>query len=131
MKQFSLEEYLAKPNRKIVTRDGRDARIICTDAINGSRPIIALVKLSNSAYGERCMYYTKEGKFYTSSYLSNSDLFFAPEKHEGWINIFKGAFINAKAFLGQSRIFESKEDAEKNGKDCDCYASTVKVEWEG
>lgn len=127
MKQFSLEEYLANPNRKIVTRDGRDARIICTDAINGSRPIIALVKLSNSAYGERCMYYTKEGKFYTSSYLSNSDLFFAPEKHEGWVNMYRDS--NNGHTTGA--VFDSQEDAEKNGKDCDCYASTVKVEWEG
>ena len=29
MKPFNLEEYLANPNRKIVTRDGRNARIIC------------------------------------------------------------------------------------------------------
>ncbi len=31
MKKFSLEEYLKNPNRKIVTRDGHNARIISTD----------------------------------------------------------------------------------------------------
>ena len=31
MKQFSLEEYLEHPDRKVVTRDGRSVRIICTD----------------------------------------------------------------------------------------------------
>lgn len=31
MKEFSLEEYLAHPKRKIVTRDGRKVRIVCTD----------------------------------------------------------------------------------------------------
>ena len=31
MKQFNLMEYLANPSRKIVTRDGRNVRIICTD----------------------------------------------------------------------------------------------------
>ena len=31
MKQFNLEEYLKDPNKKVVTRDGRNARIVCTD----------------------------------------------------------------------------------------------------
>lgn len=32
MKQFSLKEYLAHPEKKVVTRDGRPARIICTES---------------------------------------------------------------------------------------------------
>lgn len=28
MKQFSLKEYLENPNRKIIAKDGRSARII-------------------------------------------------------------------------------------------------------
>ena len=32
MKPFNLQEYLANPSRKVVTRDGRQVRIICTDA---------------------------------------------------------------------------------------------------
>ena len=32
MKPFNLEEYLKNPSLKIVTREGKDARIICTDA---------------------------------------------------------------------------------------------------
>lgn len=31
MKEFSLEEHLKNPEKKIVTRNGRKARIICTD----------------------------------------------------------------------------------------------------
>ena len=31
MKQFNLEEYLKNPSRKVITRDGREARIICTE----------------------------------------------------------------------------------------------------
>ena len=40
MKQFSLEEYLANPSKKVVTRDGRNVRIICTDLVTscGSQP---------------------------------------------------------------------------------------------
>lgn len=45
-KQFNLEEALAiqrgEKFGKVVTRDGRDARIICTDA-KGDRPIVALM----------------------------------------------------------------------------------------
>ena len=42
MKQFNLDEYIANPLRKVVTRLGRTARIICTDA-NMKYPIVALI----------------------------------------------------------------------------------------
>ena len=42
MKQFDLKEYLKDPNKKVVTRDGRNARIICTDRQGGDRPILIL-----------------------------------------------------------------------------------------
>lgn len=42
MKQFNLQEYLKNPSRKVITRGGKNARIICTDAIS-ENPIIALV----------------------------------------------------------------------------------------
>ena len=31
MRFFNLEEYLKNPSQKVVTRDGREVRIICTD----------------------------------------------------------------------------------------------------
>ena len=43
MKRFSLDEYLKNPSKKVVTRLGRSARIICTDA-NMKYPIVALIK---------------------------------------------------------------------------------------
>ena len=126
MKPFILEEYLANPNRKIVTRDGRNVRIICTDRKDSDFPIVALVK-NEYAEGERCMCYTKGGKFYTGSDLSDACLFFAPEKHEGWVNILKGeGFYNT----GDTFVYKSKEDAEKQGKDFSDYIATVKIEWE-
>ena len=30
MKEFDLQEYLKHPSQKVVTRDGRKVRIICT-----------------------------------------------------------------------------------------------------
>ena len=43
MKRFSLDEYLKNPSKNVVTRLGRTARIICTDA-NMKYPIVALIK---------------------------------------------------------------------------------------
>ena len=130
MEQFNLEEYLANPSRKVVTRDGRSVRIRCTDRRGCDCPIVALVETSTRK-SENILSYREDGKWSpvdSPSVESNLDLFFAPEKHEGWINIFKSS--NDLAFLGQSRIFASKEDAKKDGKDCECYVATIKIEWE-
>ena len=43
MKEFNLEEYLKNPSRQVVTRNGREVRIICTD-YKSRKPIIGLVK---------------------------------------------------------------------------------------
>ena len=132
MKPFSLKEYLKDSSKKyrVVTRDGRDVKIICTDA-KGIFPVIGLVmdnpgseNSSESPYSFR-----ENGKYdQNDRYKSPLDLFFSPIKHEGWINIFKSS--NDIAFLGQSLIYESKEDAERGGKGCDSYAATIKIEWE-
>ena len=44
MEQFSLEKYLANPSRKVVTRDGRRVRIICTDRRDLNFPIVTLIE---------------------------------------------------------------------------------------
>lgn len=114
---FNLDEYLKNPSRKVVTRSGRKVRIICTN-YNSTQPIIA--EIEGLEYAES---FTVEGKVRDSSLA----LFFAPEKHEGWVNIFKSSkgdnVIN-------SDIFESKEDAEEAGGRCLGYIATAKIEWE-
>ena len=79
MKQFSLEEYLKNPSQKVVTRDGRAARIICTDFKNQC-PIIAII--TNKA-GIEVVYYYYENGLMCKICESNLDLFFAPIKREG------------------------------------------------
>ena len=128
MKQFNLEEYLANPSRNVVTRDGRNVRIICTDRKRLNYPIVALIE-NKPTEGESVLYYTKEGKMSLGNGLSDADLFFAPEKKEGWINIFKGA-SNDKRFLGYTRIFKTKENAEEAGEGVSGYITTIKIEWE-
>lgn len=40
-KPFDLKYYLAHPNVKVVTRDGRSARILCTDLNRRDCPVVA------------------------------------------------------------------------------------------
>ena len=106
MKPFSLEEYLKNPSRKVITRDGKDVRILCTDA-KGDFPIIALI----DELTDNCIYhsvYTKEGHVKPYDMPTRYDLFFSPENHEGWINIFKGT-SDYNRFIEHARIFESKK----------------------
>lgn len=121
MKQFSLEEYLKNPSRKVVTRDGRNARIICTDAM-GQYLIIALVEAPNHA-GETAYSYTKDG-YFNQGEEHSYDLFFAQEKHEGWVNVNKVRNTPQTDFS----IWPTEEEAKKwANKNC---VATVKIEWE-
>ena len=126
MKRFNLKEYLANPSREVVTRDGHSVRILCTDARNNNYPIVALVSLKGGT--EILCGYTKEGTRLCDK-IHLDDLFFAPEKKEGWINIFKGV-SNDNCFVGPTRIFKTKEHAEELGKDVSGYITTIKIEWE-
>ena len=114
MKQFSLEEYLKNPSRKVVTRDGRNVKIHCTDYTDDSL-IIAKIE------GEDCSHsFYKNGR-YIGDKKSPRDLFFATEKHEGWVNIYPDSVIGHE-------LHKSEEDAKKLA-DSDVIA-TVKIEWE-
>ena len=123
MKQFNLEEYLANP-RKVITRDGRNARIICTDAKN-NYPIVALIEMPNGRERQPCGY-KKDGTYLIGEKLS-CDLFFAPEKHEGWVNIFK---FNNSYHTEDKLVYNSKKEGEMQGKNYMSYIATVKIEWE-
>lgn len=125
MKQFNLEEYLKNPSRKVITRDGRKVRkILCTDRRGSDYPVIALVEFG---WAEDPIGYTKDGKCRIGD-KSDIDLFFASEKHEGWINVFEDA--NGNPTIVDSRIFTSKEYAEESGKNKRGYITTIKIEWE-
>ena len=122
MKQFSLEEYLKNPNRKIVTRDGRNVRIICTDRNHSTHPIIALVQNDKI---ENTYSYRKNGS-YLDYTISPSDLFFAPEKKEGWIKIYK----NKKGHRVLSAIYNTENEAIGADLGRGYYIDTIKIEWE-
>ena len=121
MKQrFSLEEYLADPSRKVVTRDGKQVRIICTDA-DRKNPIVALVKEGT----DKIFCYQPNGMLYDHA-TCNNDLFFETTKKDGYINIYRA--INGRAGF----IFDTKEEAEKDcnyGKN-EAFIKTIKISWE-
>ena len=124
MKQFNLEEYLKDPNKKVVTRDGRNVRIICTDRKGTEDTVLALCLMSDGS--ENCYCYLPNGKVYLSA-DSCLDLFFAPEKHEGWVNLYN---LSEGPYLGS--VYSSKEVAEAMSKKCGLhpYVATIKIEWE-
>ena len=120
MKPFSLEEYNKNPLRKVVTRDGQSVKIYCTNlTFNGDQLIVAEIESS----GYSAMFF-KDGKYFKSE-ETPLDLFFAPEKHEGWINVYKWG----ENYRYTEGVFSSKEKALKSVKGCDSVA-TIKIEWE-
>ena len=79
MERFSLDEYLKNQPKKVMTRDGRPARIICTDRKGGNYPIVALIEME---WGEDTCFYSKNGKTCYDDNYGSRDLVFVPEKWE-------------------------------------------------
>ena len=121
MKEFNLEEYLKNPSQKVVTRDGRAVRIVCTD-VKGEYPIMALVPDKQQELAYR---YLRNGRqlTYTDSPV---DLCFPTTKREGWINLYKDEGITYLPGI----IHDSEEDAKKAIKDDPDFITTIKIEWE-
>ena len=128
MKKFNLDEYLKNPQKKIITRDGLPARIICTDKVcdnkGSQKPIIALVN-----FGDREVVYPYSSDGTSAPYLPKYDLFFVPVKREGWINIYK--YNLSSLITPGSQVYNTKEEAEAAiGSGLVDYISTIKIQWE-
>lgn len=120
LKPFNLEEYLANPSRKVVTRCGLAVtRFLCTDRKH-TKPIVACIE---DGCTEVICFYAKDGKV-TSNMSTDFDLFFATEKREGWINIFKNDTVFPE-------IYETQDLAKEYGMYRSGYVDTIKIEWEG
>lgn len=118
MKQFNLEEYLKNPSRKVITRDGRNVKILCTN-FTKAQHIIAQIEGNDYSTA-----FHKDGIF-VNGVESNYDLFFAPEKHEGWVNVYRDQLS------GEYRcqyVYESEEEAKK--RKVKAGLATIKIEWE-
>ena len=121
MKEFNLNEYLKDPSKKVVTRDGREVRIVCTDM--KSRYKIVGIVYDKKDDTESVEVFQENGTLFIHM-TSNYDLFFAPVKKEGWVNIYSEQEYRHPG----ENIFKTKEEAIKY-KDIN-YIATIKIEWE-
>ena len=122
MKPFSIKEHLEHPDWKVVTREGKPVRILCTDLDNNDYPVAAVV---GNFHVDK---YTAEGLFQAGK-ETKYDLFFASEKHEGWVIISKLPFTDSFEIFPE--IFATKEEAVRVWEDNPgIKCSIIKIEWE-
>ena len=124
MERFNLKKYLANPSLRVVTRDGRHVRIICTDA-RREYPIIALLEEGDGT--DNIESYMPDGA-YLQDKTHNLDLFFEPKKREGWVNIFRTKDGDER--LGCFRHTEEEARMEASGDNMHKHIATVNLEWE-
>ena len=121
MKEFNLDEFKKNLSQKVVTRDGRSVRIVCTDAKN-EFPIITLITNDDK---EVLMDYNNNGKV-SPDEMTDLDLFFEPIKKKGWVNLFKDEellFVNGD-------VYKSEKDAKEAAEGESDFIASVKIEWE-
>lgn len=122
MKPFSIKEHLEHPEWKVVTREGKPVQILRTDLDDNDYPVAAVV---GNFHVDK---YTAEGLFQAGK-KTDYDLFFAPEKHEGWVIISKLPFTDSFEIFPE--IFATKEEAVRVWEDNPgIKCSIIKIEWE-
>lgn len=89
-------------------------------------PVLAVYKKDPTH--ENWNSYTTDGKLYTEGDDSQADLFFAPEKKEGWINLYRDE--DGKVRTCTAYPIESEKDAKMLSKYIKDYVETCKIEWE-
>jgi len=103
-------------NKPVQTRDGRKARIICTDMKRSDYPIVALTDRGDY---EVCDLFTIDGTCSLSAEPHKNNLINVPEKHTVYINMYPD---------GREFSYASREEADE------CAATNriacVKVEYE-
>ena len=126
LKPFDLEA--AKSGKPVCTRDGRKARIICFDRINGDYyKIVACVTAFDGDF-EEVLFYGIDGYIVDSQNPKDEDLMMLLEKKEGWANVYREETNNNERLIEQT-IYKTRKDAFDNA----CpkgYITTTKINWE-
>ena len=121
MKPFSIKEHLEHPEWKVVTREGKPVRILCTDLDDNDYPVAAATK---NWHVDK---YTADGLFQAGK-ETKYDLFFN-ETREGWVIISKLPFTDSFEIFPE--IFATKEEAVRVWEDNPgIKCSIIKIEWE-
>ena len=133
LKPFDLEA--AKAGKPVCTRDGRKARIICFDRINGDYYKIVACVTSFDEDFEEVLFYGIDGYIVDSQNPKDEDLMMLHEKKEGWINIYNADttfyYVDGRVFETKDEaVQEAKEEVEKEQREKNEYIDTIRVEWE-
>lgn len=122
MKEFDLEK--AKAGMPIITRDGRQAKLI-GEREHPEYPIIALTRERDGI--ESVYVFTCDGRNCTYK-LTNEDLFMAPIVHKKYANF----YLNNEDFYDLGEVYDSKDDAVRHIMDSEelKYIKTIEIEWE-
>ena len=123
MKPFNLKEYIEKPTLKVVTREGKPVRIICTNKQNSKYPVVALI-MENGV--EDTVNFTEDGLVLAGD-ITKYDLFFVPERKEGWMILYNAEYKDMP--YPDTVIYKTKEEALK-AKRYPGYMGIAHVEWE-
>jgi hypothetical protein len=78
------------PNRPVQTRDGRPARILCTD-LKGDQPIAAAIR--GAGGNETVSEFGENGQWLVGE-TSDTDLINVPEKRTVWVNIYEDGYTS-------------------------------------
>ena len=105
MQQFDLSLWLKDKSRKVVTRDGRPVRIICTDRNSRSGNIVGLVGKDESLI----YVWNNDGKHIVSE-IPDNDLFFADEEE---LTEFEKALVDLVSGWCDSHIETPEEYIDK------------------
>lgn len=121
MKPFNLVDALA--GKPVMTQDGRKVvRIFYAEEAHDNSKVICILEC-----GTLYSYY--EDGTYTCNASSLLDLVMAPQKKEGWINLYQGAVWRCPS----DTIYSSEEVAIVAAKKYDWKPHefvTIKIEWE-
>lgn len=122
MEQFNLQKYLENPQKKIVTRNGLPARIICTNRESADRPIVSLVYRNGV---EEPLAHDVNGRYSFDDTVENPfDLFFAPSNKSVWVFLYKSGVSQIISFACKDKSY-----AEQKMKELDGFGLT-EISWE-
>lgn len=115
------------PTKPVQTRDGRKARIICTDRKHEAYPIAALV-FDEDCGEEDVEFFAADGREYVGD-DNDIDLVNVPEKVEGWVNILHLPDVSSEFYdtFASAAVYKSKEAADTEAADVWASRGYVRV----
>jgi hypothetical protein len=113
MKPFNLEEALA--GAKVIT--GGEKLVTDIAYLPSATDVYKVCAVIDGDI----LYFTADGHFRDKAHYFIRDLFMAPVKSEGWINIYKGGYKNGY-------IYKTEEEARASAGSGPI--SCVRIEWE-